>query len=82
MLEKIVAEMPKAENPYQEILATWSAFKEGSEAQCQLLAEQGYRKLRTQYEIVDWLRQKFPVLEEVCSIELLAQELHRRLLGV
>lgn len=86
-IEQVVAEMPKAKNPYPDcieiedvVYAGLLGFNQGVEAQCQLLAEQGYGKLRTQYEILDWLRRCYAGLEEICSLDLLAQELHRWLL--
>jgi len=53
-IEQIVAEMPKAENPYHklaeetldDVYAERSVgFNSGIHDQCRLLAEQGYRKL-------------------------------------
>lgn len=81
--DKIVAEMPKvsinniSEDDQVEFGVYPHAVEIIAEAQCQLLAEQGWRKLRTQYEILEWLRRCYPGLEEICSLDLLAQELHR-----
>jgi len=85
-IEKIVAEMPKAENPYPDHKDVWGAHNDATEAQCQLLAEQGWRKVPeeqiiknlTKTIIEDWY--SYYKDSGVLLSRFIAKRLHRWLL--
>jgi len=75
-IERIVAEMPKAENPHTEITA-FVIFGAGVGAECQFLAEQGYRKVLSE-EKLGFLLYEVLGLEHVFAEDV--KELRQKLL--
>ncbi len=92
-IERIIAEMPRAENPVPITTCddphynNWyrymdrqihEYFGKGAEAQCQLLAEQGYRLVPSEHEWKKWARLNLIVSR---GPDYVGEQIYKQLMG-